>query len=189
MAAKKKANVKDIPVDQLDLFFRRHYKTILSTVLIAVALFILGYGIYNMLDSSRKVRAEGIASAEMTGLSTKEQIETYEKIANANAFVKDYINITAAGRWLAIGNDESAKAALERVNGQFSEYARSLSYDLGSMHTIDPNLISKGIFAPLWYYRAILAASEESRGALIAQFRAAWPDSALLAQLDKWGIK
>ena len=189
MAKKKKANTKDIPVDQLDLFFRQNYKTILTTVFIAIALFVLGYGIYNMLGNNRKNKMESIALAEMPGLLTKEQIEAYEKIANYNTFAKDYIYMIAAQRWIAIGDNESAKAAAAKVGGIFSEYAKSLEYDLGDTRTIDPRLIKEGQFAPLWYYRAILEASEDSRAELIAQFRTEWPESKLLEQLDKWGIK
>ncbi len=189
MAGKKKAIAKDMPVDQLDLFFRRHYKTLLSTVFIVIAVFVLGYGIYNMIGGNRNSRMETIGMAEMTGLSTTDQIMAYETLADTNSFAKDYINMNAAEHWAAIGDNQSAKAALAKVGGHFTEYAKSLGYDLGEMTQIDPMLMSSGAFAPLWYYRAVLAAPDTSRSALIAQFRAAWPDSLLLAQLDKWGIR
>ncbi|MDR0453399.1 MAG: hypothetical protein LBH05_01155 [Deferribacteraceae bacterium] len=189
MSGNRKVNMKDMPVDKLDLFFRQNYKTILGALFIVVALFVLGYGIYNMVENNRKNRMESIAVAEIAGLSTKAQIETYQKIADYNEFAKDYINMTAAEHWMAIGYNENAKAALAKVGGHFLEYAKSLDYDLGNKPAIDPQLMSSGMFAPLWYYRAILAAPEGSRGALIAQFRAEWPDSQLLAQLYKWDIK
>jgi hypothetical protein len=183
--AKKTNPLVDAPVDKLDLFLRTNYRTILFYFAAVIAVAIVTYGVLTLMEQNRLTKAGAIGTSELTGLDSLSSIETYAGMANTLTFAKDYIHLQAAVNYTKIGEKERALAELAFVSGGYAEFAQNLRCDLNSSENCP--ISRTGLFAPLSYYRAILAADEDGRAALMNEFRNNWPESVLLAQLERWG--
>jgi hypothetical protein len=186
--AKKKQVVQDIPVDKIDEFFRKNYRIIIGGMAIVIAVFIIGYGSYAIMGNLRTSKVETIGVSEAMGFISKEKVAEYATAAYTLTFIKDYIHLRAGEGYTQFNDKDSAIKELSAVSGDLAEYAKSLSYDLAAAGNIDSALLNSGYLAPVWHYRAILAAPAGSRTPLIDAFRTQYPDSVLLKQVEKWGL-
>ncbi|GAB7140148.1 hypothetical protein RsTz2092_00960 [Deferribacterales bacterium RsTz2092] len=179
---------RDLPVDKLDRFIRTNYKNIIigaGALVLAVALIYGGVSLYN---GSRAGNIELIGAAERA-ISSTDALEGYAELANKYSFAKDYIRYVAGASFVSAGMYDRGLEELGKVGGSYKAFAKSLLVDLDVAQNIASASDLKGEFAPLWYYRGILSAEGVDRTNLLAQFRANYPDSVLLAQLDRWGIR
>lgn len=186
---RKKQVVEDLPVDKMDQFIKTHYKTILMGFAVVLLVAVGVYGGLSASANSKQKKMETIAAVEKDGFDSASKIEEYLKLAGSFSFASDYIHYRAATSFLALGDIQAAEKELALTGGKFDEYAKSLKYDVSEGGAVDSLLMADGAFAPVWYYRAVLSADEAQRGILMLQFRLAWPESQLLAQLDKWGYQ
>jgi hypothetical protein len=186
--AKRKQKQQDVPVDKIDAFFRNNYRIIISAMGAVIAVFIIGYGSFAIMNNTRASKIETIGVSEATGFMTTAQVAEYATAANTLTFIKDYIHLRAGEAFSQLGDKENAIKELNLTTGDFAEYAKSLAYDI-SPSAIDANLLNNGALSPVWHYRAVMAAPEGSRTALIDAFRAQYPNNVLLQQVEKWGLK
>ncbi|MDR2401207.1 MAG: hypothetical protein LBD73_06105 [Deferribacteraceae bacterium] len=184
--AKKTNPLTDAPVDKLDIFLRTNYKIILFSFAAVIGTAIITYGILTLAEQSRAANADAIALAELEGLNDIAAIERYAGISKTLTFAKDYIHLQAAINYSKIEEKERAIAELAEVGGEFAEFAQNLRCDLSPRES-GCATFRTGLFAPIWYYRAILSAGEEDRAGLLSEFKSNYPESTLLAQLERWG--
>jgi hypothetical protein len=184
--AKKNNPLVDAPVDRLDLFLRTNYRIILFGFALVIATAIITYGTLSLMEQSRTAKSSAIGSAELAGLTSIEALDRYSGMAETLTFAKDYIHFQAAAGYSVLGEKERALAELAQVSGKYTEFAENLRCDLENSPQCAAAL-KTGLFAPLWYYRAILSAGEGERAPLMAEFKSRWPESTLLLQLERWG--
>lgn len=187
MSRKKVEQLETSSIDKMDLFIKKNYKAIIGAVSLLIVVFLVGYGVRTITVKGHMNKNEAIGQLEAEGLTTDEQVHKYAELANTLTYAKDYINMRAAVASLYRGNTEEAIKYASLVGGNFKGQAESILFDLKNDNNVSSAAL-KGSYAPLWYYRAVLNSEGEERALLMKEFQTEWPDSSLLALLDKWNL-
>lgn len=187
MSRKKVQQLETSSIDRMDLFIKNNYKLIIGVVSAIIVIFLAGYGIRTATAKSQITKSEAIGQLEVTGLATDESFREYTDLADSLGFAADYINMRAATISYYRGDTASAIAFASKAGGNYKAQAESMLYDLKGESMVNSAQLA-GAYSPIWYYRAVLAAEGESRASTMKQFKEQWPDSALLALLETWGM-
>lgn len=187
MSRKKEASKQIAGIDKMESFLQNYFKQLIAIIGGIVVIFIAGYAIYSMNQSSQMKKANLVGEAQALLVNpTVEDVVKFQELTALAPFLKNYINLISGEEWTILNDNDTALKSLTGVGGDYKELASGLSFDLGDNKININEYITNGTMKPLWYYRLVLSSTGEERAKNLATFKSKYPDSKLLGLLESW---